>query len=71
MEKESGIIIPAGLIFLIRRFEETGCLQNRPRSGTPGLSEVRTSSVVSQMNILRKQSMSGVPELVYSGQEVA
>ena len=52
----------------MRRFEETGCLKNRPHNGAARLSEVRTSSVVSQMNTLRKQSTSGVPEPLYIGQ---
>ncbi|GFY40646.1 hypothetical protein TNIN_100741 [Trichonephila inaurata madagascariensis] len=63
-------ITPAGLIFLIRRFEETESLQNQPRSGAPRLSEVCTSSVVSQMNnTSRELSTRGVP--VYSRQEFA
>ena len=69
MKKGPGPITPAGLNFLKRRFEETGCLQNQNHSGTPLLSEVRTSSVVSQMNTLRKQTTSRVPAQVYSKRE--
>ena len=55
----------------MRHFEETGCLQNRPRNGAERLSEARTSSVVSEMNTLRKQSTSAVKVPMYSGQDVA
>ena len=55
MKKELGPITPAGLISLKRYFKETGSLQDRSHSSAPQLSEVPTSSVVSQMNTLRKQ----------------
>ena len=70
LKKGSGPITSAWPISLARHLQETGCLQNRPRSGAPHLSEVRTCNVVSQMNTLRKQSPSGVSAPVYSGREV-
>ena len=51
MKKWLGPITNAGSISFIRRFEEIGCLQNRPRRGAPRLSEVRTSSLFSQMTL--------------------
>ena len=34
-KKRSGPVTPAGLISLMRRFEETGSLKDRPRNGVP------------------------------------
>ena len=69
-KKGSYPITPARLISLVQRFKETGCLQNRSRSGLPRLSEVHTCSVVSQMSTLWKQSTSGIPVPVYISREV-
>ena len=70
-ENEKRVITSTGLIPLTWCFEKTRCLQNRPRSGAPRLSEVRTSSVISEMNTLREESTSGVPASEYSGRELA
>ena len=48
-----------------------GCFQNRPRCDVPRLSEVPTSSAVSQMNTWRKQLTSRVSVPAHSGREVA
>jgi hypothetical protein len=58
LKKGSGPITPAGLVSLVRRFEETGTLCHRPRSGVPRLSEIRTPDVTSLMGTLREQSTS-------------
>ena len=71
MKNGSGPITPVGLISHIQCFEVTGCLQNWPHSDAPRLSEIRISSVFSQMNTLRKQSTSGIPVPVCSRWEVA
>ena len=44
----------------IQRFEDTGIFQDRLRSGTPRLSEVRIFCEVSQMTTLMEQSTTGV-----------
>lgn len=67
LKKGSGPITPTGLVSLVRRFEETGTLCHRPRSGAPCLSEVRTPDVTSQMDTQREQSTSAVS----SAREVA
>ena len=59
-KKRSHSITPAGLVSVMRRFEGTESLQDRPRSGGIRFSEARTSRVVSQMNTLKEQSTSGV-----------
>lgn len=55
LKKGKGPIKISGLLSLIQRFEETGSLCDRPRIGTPCLSESPTSAVASQMDTLNKQ----------------
>ncbi|GFU06468.1 hypothetical protein NPIL_670721, partial [Nephila pilipes] len=46
----------AGFIKLVQRFEETGSLEDRVRSGGPNLRQTRSARVAAEMEILASES---------------
>ena len=49
----------AGLTKLVQRFEETGSLKNRVRSGRPSLRQTRSAIVAAEMKTLVSESAAG------------
>ncbi|GFT61703.1 DUF4817 domain-containing protein [Trichonephila clavipes] len=50
---------PAGLLKLVKRFEETGKLEDRARAGRPCLKEARAPCIAVEMEAILSESASG------------
>ncbi|GFT90829.1 hypothetical protein TNCV_3863831 [Trichonephila clavipes] len=54
-----GPLTPAGLLKLIKRFEETGKLEDRARAGRPCLKEARAPCIAVEMEAIASEAASG------------
>ncbi|GFW32340.1 DUF4817 domain-containing protein [Trichonephila clavipes] len=59
-----GPLVPAGLLKLVKRFEETGKLEDRTRAGRPCLKEARAPALLSKWKRLRPKQLQGPAVLV-------
>ncbi|GFV57911.1 hypothetical protein TNCV_1599031 [Trichonephila clavipes] len=59
-----GPLTPAGLLKLVKRFEETGKLEDRARTGRPCLKESRAPCIAVEMEGLRPKQLQGPAVLV-------
>ncbi|GFS70061.1 uncharacterized protein TNCV_748321 [Trichonephila clavipes] len=54
-----GPLTPAGLLKLVKRFEETGMLEDRARAGRPCLKEARAPYIAVEMEAIASEAASG------------
>ncbi|GFT73353.1 uncharacterized protein TNCV_4009631 [Trichonephila clavipes] len=54
-----GPLTPAGLLKLVKRFEETGKLEDRARTGRPCLKEARAPCIAVEMEAIASEEASG------------
>ncbi|GFU95403.1 DUF4817 domain-containing protein [Trichonephila clavipes] len=54
-----GPLAPAGLLKLVKRFEETGKLEDRARAGRPCLKEARAPCIAVEMEAIASEAASG------------
>ncbi|GFV13800.1 DUF4817 domain-containing protein [Trichonephila clavipes] len=54
-----GTLTPAGLLNLVKRFEETGKLEDRARAGRPCLKEARAPCITAEMAAIASEAASG------------
>ncbi|GFT13805.1 DUF4817 domain-containing protein [Trichonephila clavipes] len=54
-----GPLTPAGLLKLVKRFEETGKLEDRARAGRPCLKEARAPRIAVEMEAIASEAASG------------
>ncbi|GFW88204.1 DUF4817 domain-containing protein [Trichonephila clavipes] len=54
-----GPLTPAGLLKLVKRFEETGKLEDRARAGRPCLKEARAPCIAVEMETIASEAASG------------
>ncbi|GFV46610.1 uncharacterized protein TNCV_4201 [Trichonephila clavipes] len=54
-----GLLTPAGLLKLVKRFEETGKLEDRARAGRPCLKEARAPCIIVEMEAIAPKAASG------------
>ncbi|GFX89337.1 DUF4817 domain-containing protein [Trichonephila clavipes] len=54
-----GPLTPAGLLKLVKRFEETGKLEDRARAGRPCLKEARAPCITVKMEEIASKAASG------------
>ncbi|GFX51901.1 DUF4817 domain-containing protein [Trichonephila clavipes] len=54
-----GPLTPAGLLKLVKRFEETGKLEDRARAGRPCLKEARAPCIAVEMKAIASEAASG------------
>ncbi|GFX51747.1 DUF4817 domain-containing protein [Trichonephila clavipes] len=54
-----GPLTPAGLLNLVKRFEETGKLEDRARAGRPCLKEARAPCIAVEMEAIASEAASG------------
>ncbi|GFS64827.1 DUF4817 domain-containing protein [Trichonephila clavipes] len=54
-----GPLTPAGLLKLVKRFEETGKLEDRARAGRPCLKEARAPCIAVEMEAIAPEAASG------------
>ncbi|GFV44193.1 DUF4817 domain-containing protein [Trichonephila clavipes] len=54
-----GPLTPAGLLKLVKRFEETGKLEDRARAGRPCLKEARAPCIAVEMEAIASEAASG------------
>ncbi|GFX26021.1 DUF4817 domain-containing protein [Trichonephila clavipes] len=54
-----GPLTPAGLLKLVKRFEETGKLEDRARAGRPCLKEERAPCIAVEMEAIASEASSG------------
>ena len=59
IKEKKGPISLSGILKLVKRFEETGCLEDRPRSGRPSLGEERVTAVQRVMEDMAAGSSKG------------
>ncbi|GFV14473.1 DUF4817 domain-containing protein [Trichonephila clavipes] len=55
----NGPLTPAGLLKLVKRFEETGNLEDRSRAGRPCLKEARAPCIPVEMEAIASETASG------------
>ncbi|GFV41923.1 uncharacterized protein TNCV_4140301 [Trichonephila clavipes] len=55
-----GPLTPAGLLKLVKRFEETGKLEDRARAGRPCLKEARAPCIAVEMEAIASEAASGI-----------
>ncbi|GFY14586.1 hypothetical protein TNCV_4827901 [Trichonephila clavipes] len=58
-EEWKGFLTPAGLLKLVKRFEETGKLEDRARAGRPCLKEARAPCIAVEMEAIASEAASG------------
>ncbi|GFW34370.1 hypothetical protein TNCV_220961 [Trichonephila clavipes] len=51
-----GPLTPAGLLKLVKRFEETGKLEDRARAGRPCLKEARAPCIAVEMEVIASEA---------------
>ncbi|GFT51472.1 DUF4817 domain-containing protein [Trichonephila clavipes] len=54
-----GPLTPAGLLKFVKRFEETGKLEDRARAGRPCLKEARAPCIAVEMEAIASEAASG------------
>ncbi|GFU76639.1 DUF4817 domain-containing protein [Trichonephila clavipes] len=54
-----GLLTSAGLLKLVKRFEETGKLEGRARAGRPCLKEERAPCIAVEMEAIASEAASG------------
>ncbi|GFV64316.1 hypothetical protein TNCV_2502341 [Trichonephila clavipes] len=54
-----GPLIPAGLLKLVKLFDETGKLEDRARVGRPCLKEARAPCIAVEMEAIASEAASG------------
>ncbi|GFT19976.1 DUF4817 domain-containing protein [Trichonephila clavipes] len=54
-----GHLTPAGLLKLVKRFEESGKLEDRARVGRPCLKEARAPCIAVEMEAIASEAASG------------
>ncbi|GFW83980.1 DUF4817 domain-containing protein [Trichonephila clavipes] len=54
-----GSLTPAGLLKFVKRFEETGKLEDRARAGRPCLKEARVPCIAVEMEAIASEAASG------------
>ncbi|GFW86169.1 DUF4817 domain-containing protein [Trichonephila clavipes] len=54
-----GPLTPAGLLNLVKRFEETVKLEDRARAGRPCLKEARSSCIAVEMEAIASEAAAG------------
>ncbi|GFX50012.1 DUF4817 domain-containing protein [Trichonephila clavipes] len=54
-----GPLTPAGLLKLVKRFEETGKMEDRAQAGRPCLKEARTPCIAVKMKAIASEAVSG------------
>ncbi|GFT49663.1 DUF4817 domain-containing protein [Trichonephila clavipes] len=54
-----GLLTPAGLLKFVKRFEETGKLEDRARAGRPCLKEARAPCIAVEMEAIASEAASG------------
>lgn len=59
LKTKKGPMSCSGILKLVQRFEDTGSLEDRPRSGRPSLAESRITEVETTMNALAAESSMG------------
>ncbi|GFV60390.1 hypothetical protein TNCV_3470251 [Trichonephila clavipes] len=59
VKSEKGPLTPAGLLKLVKRFEETGKLEDQPRAGRPCLKEARAPCIAVEMEAIETEAASG------------
>ncbi|GFW38015.1 hypothetical protein TNCV_4632161 [Trichonephila clavipes] len=52
-------LTPAGLLKFVKRFEETGKLEDRARAGRPCLKEARAPCIAIEMEAIASEAASG------------
>ncbi|GFU73792.1 DUF4817 domain-containing protein [Trichonephila clavipes] len=57
-----GPLTPAGLLKLVKRFEETGKLEDRARAGRPCLKETRAPCIAVEMEAIASEAASGTSD---------
>ncbi|GFT22814.1 hypothetical protein NPIL_443181 [Nephila pilipes] len=65
-----GTLTVAGLIKLVQRFEETGLLEERVRSGRPSLRQTRSARVAAEMDTLVSESAAGTSSAWEAGRRL-
>ncbi|GFU63490.1 DUF4817 domain-containing protein [Trichonephila clavipes] len=60
MRSGKGPLTPAGLLKLVKRFEETGKLEDRARAGRPCLKEPRAPCIAVEMEAIASEAASGI-----------
>ncbi|GFX20550.1 uncharacterized protein TNCV_3489071 [Trichonephila clavipes] len=58
-EEWKGPLTPAGLLKFVKRFEETGKLEDRARAGRPFLKEARVPCIAVEMEAISSEAASG------------
>ncbi|GFX30471.1 DUF4817 domain-containing protein [Trichonephila clavipes] len=59
MKSGKGPLTPAGLLKFVKRFEETGKLEDRARTGRPCLKEARAPCIAVEMEAIASEAASG------------
>ncbi|GFY30112.1 DUF4817 domain-containing protein [Trichonephila clavipes] len=59
VKSRKGPLTPAGLLKLVKRFEETGKLEDRARAGRPCLKEARAPCIAVEMEAIASEAASG------------
>ncbi|GFY35524.1 DUF4817 domain-containing protein [Trichonephila clavipes] len=59
LKSGKGPLTPAGLLKLVKRFEETGKLEDRARAGRPCLKEARAPCIAVEMEAIASEAASG------------
>ncbi|GFT08077.1 hypothetical protein NPIL_90581 [Nephila pilipes] len=60
----------AGFTKLVQRFEETGSLEDRVRSGRPNLRQTRSACVAAEMETLASESAAGTSSAREAGRRL-
>ncbi|GFX28295.1 hypothetical protein TNCV_1125491 [Trichonephila clavipes] len=58
-ESGKGPLTPAGLLKLVKHFEETGKLEDRARAGRPCLKEARAPCIAVEMETIASEAATG------------
>ena len=70
MNTGQGPLTVAGLTKLVQRFEETGSLKNRVRSGRPSLRQTRSAIAAAEMETLASVSAAGTNNAQEAGRRL-
>ncbi|GFW88581.1 DUF4817 domain-containing protein [Trichonephila clavipes] len=70
MKTGKGPLTGAGLIKLVQRFEETGSLEDRERSGRSSLKQTRSVRVAAEMETLASESAAGTNSVLEAGRRL-
>ncbi|GFV38839.1 hypothetical protein TNCV_1004811 [Trichonephila clavipes] len=64
LKSGKGPLTPADLLKFVKRFEETGQLEDRARAGRPCLKEARVPCIAVEMEAIASEAASGINRLV-------